>query len=62
MFCNDHFKAFPEPKMSKDKPTPLLAIKMWNFYTILMQRPVIVFTYSHLFLYNIYSVTSSSHP
>ena len=35
--------------MSKDKPTPLLAIKMWNFYTILMQQPVIFFTHSHFF-------------
>ena len=33
--------------MSKDNLTSLLAIKLWNFYTILMQQTLIVFTYSH---------------
>ena len=36
--CNKPFKAFLERQMFKDKPTPLLAIKMWNFYTTLMQQ------------------------
>ena len=36
--CNKPFKAFLEHQMFKDKPTPLLAIKMWNFYTTLMQQ------------------------
>ena len=46
-------------KMSKDKPTPLPAMKMRNCYTILMRQPAIVFTHGHLFLYNIYCVTIS---
>ena len=62
---NKPFEAFLEGQMSKDKPTPLLAIKtpiLW------MRRPVIFFTHSHLFLYSIYSlqvqlqVISLSHP
>ena len=44
--------------MSKDKPTHLLQIKLWNFYTILMRQSVIVFTSSHLFLDSIYHVTT----
>ena len=39
-FCNKHFNDFLEHQMSKDKLTSLLAIKMWNFYTILMQQPL----------------------
>ena len=29
--CTKHFKAFPEGQMSKDKPTPLLVIKIYSF-------------------------------
>ena len=48
--------------MSKDKPTPFLAIKMWNFYTTLNTGTlygvlVIFFTHSHLFLYSIFSTS-----
>ena len=39
-FCNKHFNDFLEHQMSKDKLTSLLATKMWNFYTILMQQPL----------------------
>ena len=59
IFCIESFKTFLERQMSKDEPIPFLAIKMWNFYTILMERPVIVFIYGHLFLCSIYYVTSS---
>ena len=31
IFCNKPFKAFIEGQMSKDKPTPLLAIKNLRF-------------------------------
>ena len=48
IFCNKPFKAFLEHEMSKDKPIPLVAIKMWNFYTTLMQQIVIFFAHSHL--------------
>ena len=58
IFCNKRFKAFLEHQMSKDKPTPLLQIKTWNFYTMLMRRSIIVSTYGHLFLYSIYCVTT----
>ena len=44
IFCNKHFNDILEPQMPKDKLTLLLAIKMCNFYTILMQQPLIVFT------------------
>ena len=44
IFRNKHFNDFLEPRMSKDKLMLLLAIKMCNFYTILMQQPLIVFT------------------
>ena len=58
LLCNKHFKSFVECQMSKDKPTHLFQIKMWNFYTILMRQSVIVFTYSQLFLDIIYHVTT----
>ena len=32
IFCNNHFKDFLESQMSKDKPTPLLAIKNLLFW------------------------------
>ena len=57
IFCNKRFKVFLECQMFRDKPIPLLQIKMWNFYAILMRRSVIVFTYSHLFLCRIYCST-----
>ena len=44
--------------MSKDKPTHLFQIKMWNFYTTLMRQSVIVFSYSQLFLNIIYHLTT----
>ena len=57
IFCNKRFKVFLECQMFRDKPIPLLQIKMWNFYAILMRRSDIVFTYSHLFLCRIYCST-----
>ena len=42
--------------MSKEKPTLLLVMNIWNFYTILKRQPAIFFTYIHLFLYSIYSL------
>ena len=40
IFCNKRFNDFLDRQMSKDKLTSLLAIKMWNFYTIWMRRPL----------------------
>ena len=56
ILCNNLFKVFLERLMSKEKPTLLLAIKMWNLCTILMRRTVIFFTHSHRFFYRIYSL------
>ena len=39
--------------MSKDEPTDLLAVKMWNFSTTLIQRSVIFFTQSSFSLQHI---------
>ena len=44
-----NLKAFLEHQIFKGKPTPLLAIKTWNFYTTLMQQLVIFFTHGHFF-------------
>ena len=46
ILCIKYFKGFLEHQLSKDKVTPLFVIKMWNYYTILMQQPVIFFTQS----------------
>ena len=55
------FKAFLEGQMSKDKPSPLLAIKNPTFWT---WWPVIFFKQSHLVFYSMYSLTviSLCHP
>ena len=54
-FCNKRFKVFLEPQMPKDKRTYLLAVKMWNFYTILMPRPLI-FLYIVIFFSTVFTV------
>ena len=45
--------------MSKDKPTPLLAINMWSFYTVLMRRPAIILTYIVIFFSTVFIVHTS---
>ena len=57
ILSNKPVKAFHEYQTSKDKPTPLFTIKIWNFHTILMQPLVIFLTHSHLFLYSIFSTS-----
>ena len=53
MLCKKCFiKAFLEDQMSKDKPTPLLAIKTFSFDVVAFY----FFTHSHLFLYSIHSL------
>ena len=57
ILSNKPVKAFHVYQTSKGKPTPLFTIKIWNFHTILMQPLVIFLTYSHLFLYSIFSTS-----
>ena len=58
IFCNKPFKAFLEHQMSKDEPTALLAIKMWNF-TRFSCDDLSSFLRSHLCPYSITIVTTS---
>ena len=59
IFCNKHFKVFLEVQMSKEKPTPMLAIKNLLFrYRGLSSFLHIVIFFSVQYLFSV-SVTTS---
>ena len=66
IFCNKRFNDFLERQMSKDKLNSLLAIKMWNFYTLYSFDVTIIFLNIVIFFSTVFivllQVISLSHP
>ena len=56
IFSNKRFNDFLERQMSEDKLNSLLAIKMWNFYTLYFFDVMIIFLNIVIFFSTVFIV------